>query len=622
MICQKCGASLTDDNLFCPYCGTEIGTSTNKNVTSHNAFTVPTDLLNSEESCRISFADSTSHADDREKTPAAYCASGYFSRAGTLGEEPAGGAPVQPPHRVNDPQGRKHIDADPDMRCPYCGAAVGAENTFCSACGHRLKAGGVGSSKKKKRILTSIAASAACIALIVGVVLLGNTKRSESEYTGSDPYSGSAEAEPNDADNVSEQASFLCGSWYTYSGGKANLNAGVIIGVDAMELHLERTMEAQLIYYVTSSDVYVSYAGTWSPTVLTENTAKITLQLTGGYAELGEQYEEPQNPYNTTITVQVNQSCMTVTETDDAQSPLTGRTFERDLLLQDWIDRELSSAVRQITPEEVHSIYEAFFCENFLATDLVCLADVTHDGLDEMIVVHFCDDQNIEIDGYVYTIDENMQVNLIYSRVGSTFHVRGFFNWYIRETATGFILGSEEGHWSTGYGELSFHEYYLAQDGTVRDISSVSVASSDYATEEEIAAAFDHYTELKSGMKANLYTIYACPQNGYDADTIAMYPMDPTDIFSIETPDEAEIIGHWTYHHELYGAVGIFAFEPDGTGYISIFDNVQYEYTYYVIDDTAFLTIDGDMSICTFERNGDEMNWQMGGQTYYLTYRE
>lgn len=622
MICQKCGASLTDDNLFCPYCGTEIGTSTSKNVTSHRAFTVPTDVLNSEESGRISFADSTSHADDREKTPSAYCASGYFSRAGSLGEEPAGGASVQPPHRANDPQGQKHIDADPDMRCLYCGAAVGAENTFCSACGHCLKAGSVGSSKKKKRILTSIAAAAACIALIVGVVLLGNTKRSESEYKESDPYSGCAEAEPNDADNVSEQASFLYGSWYTYSGGKANLNAGVIIGVDAMELHLERTMEAKLIYYVTSSDVYVSYAGTWSPTVLSENTAEITLQLTGGYAELGEQYEEPQNLYNTTITVQVNQSCMTVAETDDAQSPLAGRTFERDLLLQDWIDRELSSAVRQITPEEVHSIYEAFFCENFLATDLVCLADVTHDGLDEMIVVHFCDEMKARIEGLVYTIDENRQVKLIFTKVGSAFNAGGFFNWYIQESPTGFLLASEDGHWSTGHGTLAYHEYYLTCDGVICDVASDSVTSLDYNTDEEITAAFYQYKDRIAVRKSSFYTIYSCPENGYDEDTIALYPSKPSDIFSVAEPDENAILGQWTYNHELYGAVGIFAFEPDGTGYISIFDNVQYEYTYYVIDDTAFLTIDGDMSICTFERNGDEMYWQMGGQTYYLTYRE
>ena len=101
-----------------------------------------------------------------------------------------------------------------------------------------------------------------------------------------------------------------------------------------------------------------------------------------------------------------------------------------------------------------------------------------------------------------------------------------------------------------------------------------------------------------------------------------MYPMTASDIFSVAEPAENAIIGHWTYNDELYGAVGVFAFEPDGTGYISVFGNVQYEFTYYVIDNMAVLTIDGDSTICTFERDGDEMYWEMSGKTYYLTYRE
>lgn len=557
MICARCGADVSEGSKFCPHCGAAVKA---ENAKLSRSFFRPGDSLTGRA------------AAESDKMP-------------------------EQPYRVSDPC----------AHCPHCGAKIALGNTFCTACGRCLGAESMDVPRKKRSVLLYISAFAVCIAFIAGIFLLGRTEKSK--------------AEPSASSLEDENASFLCGSWYTYSGGTASPGAGSIAGATAMELHLERTMEAQLIYYVTNSDVYASYTGTWDPTVLSENTAKITLQLVGDNTAPNEEYAEPYKPYNATITVQVDQNSMAVvTETGDRQSLLAGITFERDLTLQRWTERELASGVRKITPEEAHAIYETFFCENYLYTDLVCLADVTHDGLDEMIVVHFPDDQ--EIDGYVYTIDENKQVNLIFSNIGYRFHAGGYFNWYIRESPTGFILAGEDGYWSTGYGTLAFHEYYLTQDGGVCEISSVSVTSFDYSTDEEISAAFERYQDRVSQIKASLYTIYSCPGNGYDADTIAMHPMTASDIFSVAEPAENAIIGHWTYNHELYGAVGVFAFESDGTGYISVFGNVQYEFTYYVIDNMAVLTIDGDSTICTFERDGDEMYWEMSGETYYLTYRE
>lgn len=635
MNCKKCGASIADGNRFCLYCGAEVEDPANKNVAPNISFGTQADLPSLEKN------EKKPVVDDWEETQQVSCATDYFSRAGSLEDKPAACVPAQPPHRENEPQeeepqGNELREEEPVLvapvvYCPYCGAAIVPESKFCSACSRCLIEDPVKPcltedcarpSRKKKWIRIGIVAFAACAAVIAGIFLIGKEKHPEPESNQPESYSESTTTEPTHTEAEPDLISSLCGDWYAYSGEKTDSSAGAIVGAEATELHLESTMEAELVSYVANSDVYASYTGTWSPTILAENSASITLQLAGGYLGLDEQDEGTATPFTIVITVEVAQNIMTVTDTDNAQSPLANVTFERDLPLQEWIDRELSSGTRNVTSEEMHSIYEAFFCENYLATDLVCLADVTHDGIDEMIVVHFCDEMNTEIDGYVYSIDENMQVKEIYSRVGSAFHAGGFFNWYIRETESGFVLASEEGYWGTGIGSLSFHEYYLTSDGTLCEISSVSVSSLDYTTEEEIEDAFNEYSEQVSLVKAGLYTIFSCPQNGYDTDTIAMYPMDPTTVFSVKSLDEAKIIGEWTYRHDMYGAVGIFAFEPDGTGYISIFGNVKYEYTYEVIGDTAFLTIDDNVTICTFERDGDEMYWHMGGETYYLTYRD
>ena len=579
MLCNHCGEALAGDSLFCPRCGARVGR-----------------------------AAESAGADGS-----------FFRPAGSLTQETTGKAA---PGAKKTPE-RSFRTPEPGAHCPHCGAPDNAGGAFCTACGRRLKTEPIKSGKKRPRILMiSIAATAACFLLIVGIFLLANAGKPEAE-----PGAPAVDAERSEptaptAEVVSQSPDFLYGSWYSYSGGTAYPNAGYIVGADVTELHLERTMEATLLHYVTSSDIYYSYTGTWSATILSENTARITLQLSGGYLGLGDSEEEPHDPYNATITVRVDGDFLTVTETEDERSPLAGRTLERDLPREDWVERELSSTVRQITPEEAHSIYETFFCENYSYTDLVCLADVTHDGLDEMIVVHFCDEMNARVEGLVYTIDENRQVELIFTKVGSSCNAGGFFNWYIQQSPTGFLLASEDGHWSTGHGTLVYHEYYLTRSGGICDVASVSVASLDYSTDEAITAAFDRYKARIAERKASFYTIYSFPQNGYDEDTIALYPMQPSDIFFIEEPDENAIIGHWTYNHELYGPVGVFTFEPDGTGNISIFGNVKYEYTYSVIDDTAFLNIDGKTSVCTFERSGNEMYWYMGGQTYYLTWRD
>lgn len=184
-------------------------------------------------------------------------------------------------------------------------------------------------------------------------------------------------------------------------------------------------------------------------------------------------------------------------------------------------------------PEEVHDLYEAYFCENFLATDRACLVDVTHDGIDEMLVIQFSDEVGTYIYGYVYSVDEKGDVKRIYSTTGSNYNIGGYFQWFIKETTDGFILAREEGHWSTGLGELYYYEYYLNQDGTINILDSAQVSSLDYNSVEDSMAACGLFNALVEKKKSDFYTLYSAPAGDNDPDTLGSYPMNAADYFDI-----------------------------------------------------------------------------------------
>ncbi len=196
-------------------------------------------------------------------------------------------------------------------------------------------------------------------------------------------------------------------------------------------------------------------------------------------------------------------------------------------------DTPSPAAESGLTDDYVLLSYKNFFYASFLKTDLACVVDITHDGIDDLIVVHFCDEPEGAVNGYVYTLDSTGEINLIYTKTGSHFHygAGGFFDWYIGETESGYILASEEGFWSTGVGELTFHEYYLTQNGEVCDVSTISIASGDYENYEDVGPAFEYYAGRKAEKKSKLYTIYSATAYGTDPDTLGSYCTDPADTF-------------------------------------------------------------------------------------------
>lgn len=389
------------------------------------------------------------------------------------------------------------------MICQNCGKTLTGNCKFCPRCGQAAvwknqepQTLPPAKRKSRRRLTLLFCVWGVAIAALLILLLRKDDSAAPSPSTPEEPPSVSQQTQ-----GASEES--LCGDWYCYSGGNTYAGSEERVGVDVAELHFAEDHSAEFVTYVTYSDVYASYSGTWEATTLANGTVELTLLLTGGYTDL-ETVEPNLDSHRFVLTVKLSHDSITVVNTDASSTGFVGKTFTRDLEIEQW----QADCVRFDSSNSSYSLYKTFFYDNFGSEDLVCMADVTHDGADDLIVVHFEGKEKTIIHGYVYTIDENNQVTLIYTKNGGSVHVFGFFHWFIRPGVNGFVLAEESGYWGNGYGSLTFHEYYLTQDGSVCDVSSISVSSDDYGPQEEIEAAFDAYSESMEKMIGNLYALY------------------------------------------------------------------------------------------------------------------
>lgn len=107
-----------------------------------------------------------------------------------------------------------------------------------------------------------------------------------------------------------------------------------------------------------------------------------------------------------------------------------------------------------------------YFYNNFSETDCnVFLADVTHDGCKDMIVV---DLSNVEseqkIDVYIY-IYSNQKVKNIKKITGYEFHAGGFLNLYLLDINSKCYLYQCSDHMWQGYGSLEYKIFSLSKTG-------------------------------------------------------------------------------------------------------------------------------------------------------------
>lgn len=153
---------------------------------------------------------------------------------------------------------------------------------------------------------------------------------------------------------------------------------------------------------------------------------------------------------------------------------------------------------------------KTYFYEHFSPDDKVVIADVTHDGIDDMIVVTM-DDEPYEghYTCYVCIVSQSGEIKMVEHSTGGYSHVGGFFNVYIRQTEEGFWnLGHQSYNMWQGYGSLGFDEYYLDASGNVIFVNSITASSPS----DDIPISDEEYNWYESAVEQakeqrNFYTI-------------------------------------------------------------------------------------------------------------------
>lgn len=213
--------------------------------------------------------------------------------------------------------------------------------------------------------------------------------------------------------------------------------------------------------------------------------------------------------------------------------------------------RELNSSMNQVTVTDekelinTFELYKQFFFEHFSLKDLVCLADVTHDGIDEMIVTHIAEGytQDVETENpscsaKIFSIINN-QPTLIYEMDGGYSHVEGFFDIYLIRDGDYFNIGDEIDQMWQGLGEVRFDEYYIGENGEKKIVSSISTNDSaiSHTPNGKISdEGFLTYTKLLDQKISNSYLVFS---NYSESDATPMYiETDPKVVFSINNPNE------------------------------------------------------------------------------------
>jgi len=158
--------------------------------------------------------------------------------------------------------------------------------------------------------------------------------------------------------------------------------------------------------------------------------------------------------------------------------------------------------------------YKKYFDSWFGDEDKVYLADVTHDGRDELLVMdldYVGDSDSVFVTGYVFTISGDHIVN-IYKNYGGSSHVSGFYEWYLVPCADGYNLAEEEVAMWQGFGSLCMEEYYINSSGNKVVVNSVSVSNKDQGAQDADGSVSEeamnnYYTKVRSMMK-NYYLLY------------------------------------------------------------------------------------------------------------------
>lgn len=365
------------------------------------------------------------------------------------------------------------------------------------------------SSKKIPVLIVSISA-AAMVAVFLCLFFLTDIFRPSSEKrvrSGSREQSSSASVSETTSQSPKTTVSVetFYGQWTTYE----------LVYEHFLMYTVSINSDYTIEVVVSDADyggVYDTYSGTWILDSTTDRNVVITANF-------------PTEGATQTISIRKDGSSIYFSSSDTGKMYiLWEREYRKNYDFMAWKEKyyypKPTPTEEKQTDYNIYYIYKDYFYSNFNSNDRVCLADVTYDGYDEMIVVHFADEMKYEIEGYVFTTDSAGNVQQINYKIGSSFHqyAGGYFTWYLKPNGGSFNLQEEYGEWTLGLGEMTFHEYNLTNDGDVNNLSSISISSLDYSSMEESMDAYDRYAEDVRMRKRYSYVIYCEPGGGDDPE--------------------------------------------------------------------------------------------------------
>lgn len=157
------------------------------------------------------------------------------------------------------------------------------------------------------------------------------------------------------------------------------------------------------------------------------------------------------------------------------------------------------------TAQEIENIYRDFVAQNFSGNYVALKADVTHDGIADLIVVHYEDvegwDGAYHQNGYIYTWQPS-GIKLLKQEYGGTAHNYPGLLWYLRKLDNGMynlIVIDDRIRQMTNFATIS--EISLTNDGaeiTERAVEKFGTAQGEYVTDEELDAFIAEWEQIES----------------------------------------------------------------------------------------------------------------------------
>ena len=201
--------------------------------------------------------------------------------------------------------------------------------------------------------------------------------------------------------------------------------------------------------------------------------------------------------------------------------------YDMDLRYQQVNELELRAEETAKDPARLRELYRNYFYDFYSNEDKVCLADVTGDGLEEMMVVHFEEFNRVGYAGYVYSVIDG-RVQMIYQNWDVS-------SWYLVDYGYGYAL-AEEIHDEANV--LSYTEYILDTQADRREIFFQSLDWGDPANLKADGDIKDEvYDVYYNAVTARMHNCYCIHYAYYAYDASNDLETYPPAVFGLEVSE-------------------------------------------------------------------------------------